>query len=58
MKKQEKSNPMNSGVFGFVTDEIATTPYAVKIFEGAQDTAWSKAKLLLMANTKDDLALE
>ncbi|MCA9916559.1 MAG: substrate-binding domain-containing protein [Anaerolineales bacterium] len=58
MKKQEKSNPMNSGIFGFVTDEIATTPYAVKIFEGAQDTAWSKGKLLLMANTKDDLALE
>ncbi len=36
---------------GFVTDEIATTPYAVRILEGAQQTAWEREYLLLLINT-------
>jgi LacI family transcriptional regulator len=36
---------------GFVTDEIATTPYAVRILEGAQETAWERDYLLLLVNT-------
>ena len=47
-----------SGVFGFVSDEIVTTPYAGKIFEGAQDTAWKQGKLLILANTKNDPQLQ
>lgn len=47
-----------SGAFGFVSDEIVTTPYAGKIFEGAQDTAWKQGKLLILANTKNDLQLQ
>src|SRR5947208_5886728 len=43
-----------SGVFGFVTDEIATTPYAGKIFEGSLDAARDHGKVLLLSNTKND----
>lgn len=41
-----------SGIFGFVTDEIAITPHAGKIFEGAQDIAWENNKILILVNTK------
>jgi len=47
-----------SGILGFVSDEIVTTPYAGKIFEGAQDTAWKQGKILLLANTKNDPQLQ
>ena len=43
-----------SGIIAFVTDEIATTPYAGKIFEGSQDAAWEHGKILLLSNTKND----
>lgn len=36
---------------GFVTDRIATTPYAVRILEGAQELAWANGYLLLLVNT-------
>lgn len=48
----------HSGIIGFVTDEIAITPYAGKIFEGAQDVAWAQNKILLLVNTKNDPRLE
>src|SRR5579884_4066441 len=35
---------------GFITDEVATTPYAGKIIEGAQDLAWSQEKILMIVN--------
>ena len=41
-----------SGIFGFVTDEIAITPFAGKTFEGAQDVAWENRKILILVNTK------
>jgi LacI family transcriptional regulator len=47
-----------SGIIGFVTDEIAITPYAGKIFEGAQDVAWEQEKILLLVNTKNDAKLQ
>ncbi|MCB9077799.1 MAG: LacI family DNA-binding transcriptional regulator [Anaerolineaceae bacterium] len=36
---------------GFVTDEIATTPFAGKILEGAQTLAWDHEYVLLLVNT-------
>ncbi len=45
----------SSSLLGFITDEIAITPYAGKIFEGAQDAAWKHGKILLLANTKNDM---
>lgn len=47
-----------SGIIGFVTDEIAITPFAGKIIEGAQDVAWSQGKILLLVNTKNDAQLQ
>ncbi len=41
-----------SGIIGFVTDQIAITPHAGKIFEGAQDLAWEHNRILLLVNTK------
>jgi LacI family transcriptional regulator len=43
-----------SQTIGLITDEIATTPFAVNIIKGAQDLAWANDKLLLIANTDDD----
>jgi LacI family transcriptional regulator len=39
---------------GFITDQIATTPHAVKIIKGAQDVALAYGKLLLIVNTDSD----
>lgn len=47
-----------SGIFGFVTDKIAITPHAGKIFEGAQDVAWENGKILMLVNTKSNPDLE
>ena len=38
-------------VIGFVTDEIATTPFAGNVIRGAQDAAWAQGKILLLVNT-------
>lgn len=43
---------------GFITDEIAITPYAGLIVEGAQDAAWESEKILLLVNTKGDPKIE
>lgn len=43
---------------GFITDEIATTPFAVNIIKGAQDAAWTNGKLLLIVNTGSDNAVK
>ena len=39
---------------GFISDEIATTPYAGLIIQGAQDLAWANDYLLLLINTGGD----
>jgi LacI family transcriptional regulator len=39
---------------GFLTDQIATTPYAGQILQGAQDLAWAHNVLLLTVNTNGD----
>lgn len=40
-----------SHTIGFITDEIASTPFAGNIIKGAQDSAWSKDKILMIVNT-------
>lgn len=39
---------------GFLTDEIAVTPFAGRTITGAHDVAWSHQTLLLIANTTRD----
>jgi LacI family transcriptional regulator len=43
-----------SQFIGFITDEIATTPYAVNIVRGAQLEAWNEDRMLLVVNTDGD----
>ena len=43
---------------GFVSDVIATTPYAGRMIQGAQDAAWKSGYLLLLVDTGGDAELE
>lgn len=48
-----------SGLLGFLSDDVATTPYAVDIIRGAQEVAWDNNMLLLIAdsgNRRDSIA--
>jgi len=47
-----------SGTIGFVSDAIASTPFAGKIIEGAQKSAWDKDKLLVVLNTGNDITMK
>lgn len=47
-----------SATIGLISDEIATTPFAGAMVQGAQDAAWEAGKLLLLINTGRDLAIE
>jgi LacI family transcriptional regulator len=46
--RQLRSN--ESGLVGFLTNEVATTPYAVDIIRGAQDAASEQDNVLLVLN--------
>jgi len=43
---------------GFISDVIATTPYAGRMIQGAQDAAWRAGHLLFLVNTGGDATLE
>ena len=43
---------------GFITDYIATTPFAGNVISGAQDVAWQYDHILLLVNTNGDPVLE
>lgn len=47
-----------SNTIGLLSDEIATSPFAVDIIKGAQREAWKHGKLLLVVNTERDTGLE
>jgi LacI family transcriptional regulator len=47
-----------SQTIGFVSDKIATTPYAGLMIQGAQDAAWAKEMILLLVNTGGDPEME
>lgn len=44
----------NSGLIGFLTDEVAITPYAVQIIKGAQEAAWQQGFVLLVVNANSE----
>jgi LacI family transcriptional regulator len=46
-----------SHLIGFISDEVATTPYAGQIILGAQETAWQQERILLVVNVGRDPAL-
>jgi LacI family transcriptional regulator len=47
-----------SETIGFVSDEIATTPHAGAMIQGAQDAAWAAGNVLLVTNTCGDAEVE
>jgi LacI family transcriptional regulator len=47
-----------SGVVGFLSDVIATTPYSFDIIRGAQDELAARGLSMLIANTENDPARE
>jgi LacI family transcriptional regulator len=47
-----------SRVIGLVTDEIATTPFAGQIIQGAQNAARENQRLLMLMNSGKDASLE
>ncbi len=47
-----------SHIIGFITDEVASTPFAVDIIRGAQSTASHNNKLLLVVNSDWDADVE
>lgn len=46
-----------SHLIGFISDEVATTPYAGHIILGAQEAAWQEKRILLVANVGYDATL-
>lgn len=47
-----------AGMIGFIGDTVATSPFAGKIIEGAQERAWESGLLLIAVNTGGDKELE
>lgn len=47
-----------AGMIGFIGDAVATSPFAGKIIEGAQERAWESGLLLITVNTGGDKELE
>lgn len=45
-------------LLGFISDEIATTPFAGNVIKGAQSAAWAKGRILLVVNTEGSPELE
>lgn len=48
----------SSNLLGFITDDVATTPFAGQIIQGAQDEAWRRGRLLLVINTNGSKQVE
>ncbi|MFT3797001.1 LacI family DNA-binding transcriptional regulator [Microbacterium sp.] len=47
-----------SNIVGFVSDDIATTPYAGRVILGAQDAATAHGQLLVLVNSNNDDTIE
>jgi LacI family transcriptional regulator len=47
-----------SHTIGLISDEVAISPHAGKIIQGAQDAAWARNKMLLVINTGGNLDIE
>lgn len=47
-----------SRIIGFITDEIASTPFAYNIIKGAQRAAWEHSRLLLVVNSDRNPEME
>jgi LacI family transcriptional regulator len=48
--RQMRTDSSNLVGFGLITDEVITTPYAVDMIRGAQETLWAHGKVMLVVN--------
>ena len=47
-----------SGIIGFVSDEVASAPFAGRLLQGAQKQAWESGHVILSVDTFGETALE
>ncbi|WP_353952253.1 LacI family DNA-binding transcriptional regulator [Knoellia sp. S7-12] len=47
-----------SGMIGFVSDEVATSPFAGKLLKGAQERAWAAGHVIISVDTFGEAGLE
>jgi LacI family transcriptional regulator len=47
-----------SGLIGFISDEVASSPFAGKLLKGAQNLAWETGHVILSIDTYDKAELE
>jgi LacI family transcriptional regulator len=47
-----------SGLIGFISDEVASSPFAGKLLKGAQELAWDTGHVILSIDTYDKSELE
>ena len=47
-----------TSTIGFISDDVATSPFAGEIIHGAQDRAWEDEMLLLLVNTGGNQAMK
>lgn len=48
----------HSGMIGFISDEVASAPFAGELLKGAQQFAWETGNVLLSVDAYDDAELE
>lgn len=48
----------DSGLIGFISDEVASAPFAGRLLKGAQDLAWETGNVILSVDTYNDVTLE
>lgn len=48
----------SSSLIGFISDGVATTPFAGQVIRGAQDEAWRNGKILLIVDTGGKRSIE
>ncbi|GIV89740.1 MAG: alanine racemase [Chloroflexus sp.] len=48
----------HSQTLGLISDEVVTSPYAVRMILGAQEAAWSARQMLLVVNTSGQQDIE
>lgn len=47
-----------SGMVGFISDEVASSPFAGRLLKGAQELAWQAGAVILSVDTYDDDDIE
>lgn len=47
-----------SGMLGFISDEVATSPFAGKLLKGAQERAWAAGHVIISVDTFGEAELE